>query len=318
MSLPMPNKVIICLMGPTGSGKTTLAVELAQHFPFEIISVDSALVYCGMDIGTAKPGPDVLQKAPHHLIDILSPKESYSAGQFCNDASHTIEMVFKKRKVPLLVGGTMLYFKALREGLARLPPADPVLRKKIQARAMESGQASLYEELVRIDPGAAKRIHQHDHQRTQRALEVYYLTGKPLSHSQAQNTKAFSGTYFHQLALIPSNRQCLHERIAIRFQDMLDRGFLEEARGLYGLYGLSPHLPAMRTVGYRQAWEHFAKKISYAEMQMKAVAATRQLAKRQLTWLRSWPGLVVFDSEMPGLFSQVALHLHHVVYGHIR
>lgn len=290
---------IICLMGPTASGKTSLAVEIVQHFPCEIISVDSAMVYRGMDIGTAKPGPEILKIAPHRLIDMLDPKETYSAGQFLVNALHEIEDIIARGKVPLLVGGTMMYFRVLQQGLAKLPKADANLRERTQAQAEKMGWEALHAELALIDPAAARRIHPRDSQRIQRALEVYALTHKTITVWQAEKTSPLSDYRVHNLAIAPSDRVSLHERIALRFQQMLEQGFIDEVQGLYKRGDLSADLPSLRSVGYRQVCEHLAGQMSYEEMCAKTIAVTRQTAKRQLTWLRSWPGVTWFESEAP-------------------
>lgn len=288
---------IICLMGPTASGKTPLAVELVQKFPYEIISVDSAMVYRGMNIGTAKPTADILKIAPHRLIDLVDPKETYSAGQFHRDALHEIADIHAHGKIPLLVGGTMMYFRVLLQGLAELPKADPVMRKTLQERAEVSGWESLHAELAEVDSISANRINPRDSQRIQRALEVYLLTGKPMSTWQAEESKPLSHYTVLNLALIPSDRPRLHERIEKRFDAMLEEGFIDEVRALYSRGDLHPDLPSIRAVGYRQAWDYLAGITNHAEMREKAIAATRQLAKRQLTWLRSWPDLYTLDAD---------------------
>ena len=300
---------IICLMGPTASGKTPLAVSLVQQFPCEIISVDSAMVYKGMDIGTAKPDAATLKIAPHRLIDLVDPSVPYSAGQFRVDAIREIDDIIKRGKVPLLVGGTMMYFRVLHQGLAALPRADASIRAQLQARAENEGWAALHAELQQVDPEAAKRINVQDGQRIQRALEVYLLTGKPISHWHQNETSPLSGYQVHHLAIAPLERARLHERIAQRFQLMLDAGFIEEARRLYARRDLTADLPSIRSVGYSQAWRYLAGEISLDEMREQAVAATRQLAKRQLTWLRSWPDVVWFEGEGAELELEVALWL---------
>lgn len=287
---------IICLMGPTASGKTPLAVDIVQHFPCEIISVDSAMIYRDMDIGTAKPTPDILQIAPHRLINILDPSEAYSAGQFRQDALREIDDIIAHGKIPLLVGGTMLYFRVLQQGIAALPQADVTLRTAFQARIETEGLAALYAELERVDPEAASRIHQHDTQRIQRALEVFQLTGKTITHLQQAATHPLSGYDIHYFAIAPTERKQLHERIALRFQHMLELGFIAEVQSLYQRGDLSADLPSIRSVGYRQAWSYLAGEISYETMCEQAIAATRQLAKRQLTWLRTWPQVTWFES----------------------
>ncbi len=301
--MPTP---ILCLMGPTASGKTPLAVELVKRFPCEIISVDSAMVYRGMNIGTAKPTADILQTAPHRLIDLLDPKDSYSAGQFRSDALHEIDDIIAHGHIPLLVGGTMLYFRVLQQGIAKLPKADKPLRAELQARAAHEGWESLHALLMSIDPDAATHIQPRDGQRIQRALEVYLLTGKTISAWQREETNPLSGYGIYHFALAPSDRARLHERITSRFNQMLERGFIQEVEQLYARGDLTPDLPAMRSVGYRQAWDYLSGQINFNTMQETAIAATRQLAKRQLTWLRSWEELTWLDADDKHLFDQAA------------
>lgn len=296
---------IICLMGPTASGKTDLALELAKQFPLEIISVDSALVYKGMDIGTAKPNPEILTAIPHHLIDIRDPTEAYSAADFRRDALELITMIHARNKVPLLVGGTMLYFKALLKGLAELPSANEKIRQEIMLRAQEKGWQTLHDELKTYDPDAAARIHPNDTQRIQRALEVYFATGKSLTSWQQVEMEKFPYDVL-TLIITPNDRALLHKRIEKRFLNMLDNGFIEEVTTLFQRKDLSLNTPAMRAVGYRQVWEYLTKEISYEEMIQKGIAATRQYAKRQLTWLRHWPGAAEwYDSEAKDLVLQI-------------
>lgn len=293
-------------MGPTASGKTQLAIDLVKQYPFEIISVDSAMVYRGMDIGTAKPSPETLAVAPHRLIDIRDPSESYSAAQFCEDAVKEIKNITSENKIPLLVGGTMLYFRALQKGLSQLPSANSELRKKINEEAELFGWSHLHNRLMKVDPLAAKRIHPHDSQRIQRALEVYELSGKSISEWQQQNSFALEEYQIINLAVSPENRSILHERIAQRFMQMLATGFLDEVKTLMMRKDLTLEMPSMRSVGYRQAWQHLAGELTYDEMCYKAIVATRQLAKRQLTWLRHWPlPLTWFDSTSSKLFLQL-------------
>lgn len=288
---------IICLMGPTASGKTPLAVELVQQFPFEIISVDSAMVYKGMDIGTAKPDVETLKIAPHRLIDLVDPKENYSAGQFRTDALREIEAIHQQNKIPLLVGGTMMYFRILQQGLASLPTANEGIRKELQVWADKEGWEVLHAYLLTIDPAAANRIHPNDSQRIQRAIEVFQLTNKTITEWQQVSTSPLSHYQVYNLALMPSDRAKLHDRIALRFKMMLEQGFVEEVEKLYAREDLRSDLSSIRSVGYKQIWEYLSGVGSYADMTEKAIAATRQLAKRQMTWLRSWPDLQVFDSE---------------------
>lgn len=296
---------IVCLMGPTAAGKTQLAVELVQQFPFEIISVDSALVYRDMHIGTAKPTADILAKAPHRLIDICDPAEPYSAAQFRTDALREIETIFANGHIPLLVGGTMMYFRALQQGLSDLPSADPELRARLTAEGEQLGWAALHERLAQVDAQAAARIHPQDSQRIQRALEVFELTGKNLSAWQADNQAMPTDYQMVNLAVAPLDRAVLHERIAQRFKNMLAEGFVDEVQELFKRSDLTLDTPAIRAVGYRQVWEYLQGKLSYADMEQKGIIATRQLAKRQLTWLRSWPDLTWFDAEDKNLLPHV-------------
>jgi tRNA dimethylallyltransferase len=277
--------LVICLMGPTAAGKTALAVELARRFPVGVISVDSALVYRGMDIGTGKPGAEILAEVPHRLIDIREPWESYSAGEFVQDVRVAIAGVVAAGRVPLLVGGTLLYFRSLWQGLSALPTADSEVRAAIDRRAAAIGWPALHAELASIDPLTAQRLHPTDRQRIQRALEVHALTGIPLSAQQGRASPA-SDLHFLRIALIPENRQLLHARIEARFNEMLARGFRTEVEGLMQLPEMRVDCPAMRAVGYRQLWGMLAGDYDRAEAERRALAATRQLAKRQLTWLR--------------------------------
>ncbi|EEG07305.1 tRNA (adenosine(37)-N6)-dimethylallyltransferase MiaA [Pseudogulbenkiania ferrooxidans] len=294
-----PTKAIL-LMGPTASGKTGLALELARHFPVEIISVDSALVYRDMDIGTAKPSRDEMAQVPHHLIDIISPLEAYSAAQFHADANRLIDDIAARGKVPLLVGGTMLYFKALIDGLSDMPPADVATRAQLDLEAAKYGWPALHAQLAEADPITAARLEPLDSQRIQRALEVFRLTGKPLSAWHAEGRNQAARFQMLKLALIPHDRAWLHERIALRFRLMLEQFFLDEVVRLRQRYpDLTPDLPSMRCVGYRQAWEHLDGQASYADFLDKGIAATRQLAKRQLTWLRSMPDITVLEPTSP-------------------
>lgn len=281
----MPRSALL-LMGPTGAGKSELALELARRFPFEIVSVDSAQVYRGMDIGTAKPDLETRAHIPHHLIDIRDPEASYSAGEFVRDASEVMRQIWARGRQPLLVGGTMLYFHALLGGLAQLPEADPHVRAEIEARAAAGGWAALHEELERVDPAAAARIHVNDPQRIQRALEVYKVTGEPITRLQQSRAPAFAGLKVLEFAISPQDRGVLHARIEARFEAMWSAGFLEEVRRLRERSTLSAEHPAMRAVGYRQLWRFLAGQSGLEESKKQALAATRQLAKRQLTWLR--------------------------------
>lgn len=296
---------VICLMGPTASGKSALAMQLAQRLNCEIISVDSAMIYRSMDIGSAKPTTKELALIPHHLINIRSPQENYSAANFCHDANNAIKKIIAKNKIPLLVGGTMLYFKALQQGLSAMPSANQKVRAKIIAQAKKIGWQTLHQQLALIDPAAAQRIHPNDAQRIQRALEVYELTGTPISQLQNRNQKQQSIYNFINIAIAPQDRTILHQHITQRFKQMLAQGLIEEVRALYIRKDITQDLPAIKAVGYRQAWDYLAGKLSFTEMQEKAIAATRQLAKRQLTWLRSWPNIHWFDSEDPNLIEAI-------------
>jgi tRNA dimethylallyltransferase len=295
----------VLLMGPTASGKSALALALAERFPVEIVSVDSAQVYRGMDIGTAKPDAATRERVAHHLIDVIDPTDAYSAARFRSDALRVIAAVRGRGNVPLLVGGTMLYFKALAEGLSALPAANAAVRAQLDARAHEAGWPALHAELARIDPVTAARLAPGDAQRIQRALEVYALTGVPLSTLQgARSTDDGPGATI-AVALLPTDRARLHEEIARRFDAMLAAGLVEEVRALRRRYALTSHMPSMRCVGYRQAWELLDGRVGAAELRAKGIAATRQLAKRQYTWLRASTA-ARFDAWAPGTIDAVA------------
>ncbi len=284
----MPNKpTAIFLMGPTASGKTNLAIRLYQTLPVEIISVDSALIYKGMDIGTAKPSAEELAQAPHRLIDILDPAESYSAMNFRIDALREMAEITAKGKIPLLVGGTMLYYKALLEGLSPLPNADESVRTDIEHKAEKMGWATLHQELAQIDPVSANRINPNDSQRISRALEVFYLSGKTLTELTEQKGDTLP-YHILQFAIAPENRQVLHQHIEQRFHKMIDQGFQAEVEKLYARPDLHINLPSIRCVGYRQMWEHLRGDYNLDEAIYRGICATRQLAKRQITWLRGW------------------------------
>jgi tRNA dimethylallyltransferase len=282
-------------MGPTAAGKTDLAINIAKEYPVEIISVDSALVYRGMNIGTAKPSPAVLAEYPHHLIDILEPTERYSVGDFRRDALALMADITSRGKIPLLVGGTMLYFKALQQGLAELPAADPVIRQRLDIEAADKGLKYLHDRLAEIDPVSAKRIHQNDPQRLQRALEVYEITGQSLT-ALTQNTETTIPYRITKLILSPFDRAVLHQRIAKRYHIMMAEGFLEEVTALYQQAGYNAELSSMRAVGYRQVWQHLLGNFDLDTCIEKVIIATRQMAKRQLTWLRAQDDGVWFDS----------------------
>ena len=285
----------ILLMGPTASGKTAVAVQLATTLPCEIISVDSALVYKDMNIGTAKPDADTLARAPHHLINVIEPHESYSAARFRDDALTLMREITERGNIPLLVGGTMLYFKALVEGLNDLPEADSTVRLIIETMAEEEGWPALHEKLRKVDPETAARLEPNDSQRVQRALEIYYITGKSMTDLLKKPKYVYFPYTPIRIALLPSDRAVLHDRIAQRFETMLDAGLIDELRALRDAYALEPEMPAMRCVGYRQAWDFLNDRISRAELLEQGIAATRQLAKRQLTWLRSTENMTEFD-----------------------
>ncbi|HEY8353464.1 MAG TPA: tRNA (adenosine(37)-N6)-dimethylallyltransferase MiaA [Methylophilaceae bacterium] len=292
----------IFLMGPTASGKTGAAVELLQRLPVELISVDSALVYRDMDIGTAKPDAAMLRQAPHHLIDIIPPTENYSAAQFRDDALRLMAEITARGKVPLLVGGTMLYFKALQGGLGELPQADPGVRARLDAEALEVGWPAMHARLARIDPQTAARLMTTDAQRIQRALEVYELSGKTMTQLFAEQTETTLPYRLLKLALVPSDRKVLHERIALRFEQMLEAGLIDEVKSLRAKYPeLTAGMPSMRCVGYRQTWQYLDGEFDIEELREKGIAATRQLAKRQLTWLRGMDDTVEFDCLDPAV-----------------
>ncbi|MDD5177457.1 MAG: tRNA (adenosine(37)-N6)-dimethylallyltransferase MiaA [Sterolibacterium sp.] len=283
------------ILGPTASGKTDLALKLAERFPVDIISVDSAQVFRDMDIGTAKPDATTLARFPHRLIDLITPEERYSAARFRDDALCEMTAIAASGRVPLLVGGTMLYFKALREGLANLPPADAPLRAEIDAAAATHGWPALHAELARLDPVTAARLQPTDAQRIQRALEIVRLSGKPLDVLFAAQSAAHLPYRVLALALVPQDRAILHQRIAARFAEMLAAGLVEEVESLRRKYRLDAGTPSMRCVGYRQVWEMLEGRLPRSELPDRGVFATRQFAKRQLTWLRSMPGIEPFD-----------------------
>lgn len=289
----------IFLMGPTASGKTDLAIQLRQQLPVEVISVDSALIYRGMDIGTAKPSKAELALAPHRLIDICDPAESYSAANFRTDALREMQEISAQGKIPLLVGGTMLYYKALLEGLSPLPSADEKVRSEIEAKAALIGWGGLHQELSKIDPISAQRINPNDSQRINRALEVFYLTGKTLTELTAQKGEALPYDIL-QFAIAPEQREVLHLRIEQRFHKMIELGFQQEVEKLYRRADLNENLPSIRCVGYRQMWEYLRGDYDHDEMVFRGICATRQLAKRQITWLRGWTSPIQWlDSLQP-------------------
>jgi tRNA dimethylallyltransferase len=294
MTKPLP--LALFLMGPTASGKTDLAIRLRQKFPVEIISVDSALIYKGMNIGTAKPNEHELALAPHRLIDILDPSEVYSAADFRRDALNAMNEIVSQGKIPLLVGGTMLYYKALLEGLSPLPAANPDIRQQIEQEALTLGWKVLHDKLTEVDPVSAERIHPNDPQRLSRALEVYRISGKTLTElTQIKGDELPFQVV--QFAIAPKERAELHRRIELRFEKMMAAGFVDEVKDLYDRGDLHPDLPSIRCVGYRQMWDYLDGNTTLDDAVYRGICATRQLAKRQITWLRSWNDLTWLDSE---------------------
>lgn len=285
-------------MGPTASGKTALAIALRQQLPVELISVDSALIYRGMDIGTAKPSEEERRLAPHRLLDIRDPAEAYSAAEFRRDALAEMAEITQNGRIPLLVGGTMLYYKALLEGLSPLPPADPEVRQRIEQSAAEEGWNALHRQLCEIDPVAGRRIHPNDPQRLSRALEVFFISGKTLTELTKTSGEVLPYDVV-QFAIAPQQRELIHQRIELRFRQMLMSGFEAEARALYARGDLHTDMPSIRCVGYRQMWSYLDGEITYDDMVYRGICATRQLAKRQMTWLRGWEGVHWLDSEQP-------------------
>ncbi len=300
----------VFLMGPTASGKTELAAGLVRHFPVEIISVDSAMVYRSMAIGTARPNAELLRAAPHRLIDCRDPTEPYSAAEFCRDALTEMAEITASGRIPLLVGGTLLYFRALECGLSAMPPADPGVRARLDAEARQIGLDGLHARLREIDPYSAARIHANDPQRIQRALEVYELTGQPMSEFHEQGRVAAFPYRLTKLIVAPGDRQLLQARIERRFRNMLDAGFVDEVRALYARGDLDAELPALRAVGYRQIWAFLAGCISYEDMVNQAIVATRRYAKRQMTWLRGEINGKWFVAEDPSVADRIRLYLY--------
>ncbi|MDE9456890.1 tRNA (adenosine(37)-N6)-dimethylallyltransferase MiaA [Xenorhabdus bovienii] len=288
----------IFIMGPTASGKTALSIALRQHLPVELISVDSALIYRGMNIGTAKPTAAEQAQAPHRLVDILDPAEIYSAADFRRDALKEMADITAAGRIPLLAGGTMLYFKALLEGLSPLPSSNPDIRAQIEQQAAEHGWEALHRQLQEIDPVAAARIHPNDPQRLTRALEVFRISGKTLT-ALTETSGEILPYRVHQFAIAPASREILHQRIAARFEQMIKSGFEDEVKALYARSDLHTDLPSIRCVGYRQMWSYLSGEISHDEMVYRGICATRQLAKRQITWLRSWDNVTWLDSDQP-------------------
>ena len=306
---------VVLIMGPTGAGKTDLAMRLSDRLPVEIVSVDSAMVYRGLDIGTGKPDAETLRRYPHHLVDILDPSQAYSAGQFVRDAHRLIAEIHARGRVPLLVGGTMLYFRALRRGIAAMPVANPAIRAQINAEAAQLGWPELHAQLARIDQRAAARIQPNDGQRIQRALEVFRITGSSLSDLHAAAAPLDSGFNFITTAWIPGVRERLYEAIDTRFHTMMERGLLGEVEQLFHRGDLKPELPALRSVGYRQLWEHLSGAVELKEAVTNAIFATRHLARRQLIWLRAENDIRVFDPLESAAGAQmeqfVAAHCSH-------
>ncbi|MFC4701424.1 tRNA (adenosine(37)-N6)-dimethylallyltransferase MiaA [Glaciecola siphonariae] len=291
-------------MGPTASGKTALAVALAQAIQGEVVSVDSALIYRDMNIGTAKPDIDEMQGIPHHLIDICSPQDSYSVAQFRDDAIACIDDVLGRNKIPILAGGTMMYFNALHQGISQIPSADMQVREQVQTMISEHGLAHVHAKLQEVDPISAAKIHQNDPQRLTRAMEVFISTNKPLSVWQQEKKPALEYD-FYNFALMPNDRAFLHQRIATRFELMLEQGLVKELEMLLSKYDLNPDLPSMRSVGYRQVYSYLSGEYDYANMVEKGLAATRQLAKRQMTWLRGWEDTTFMDIQAHDLLRTI-------------
>lgn len=304
----MSRRQAIFLMGPTAAGKTDAAICLHELYAGDIISVDSALVYKGMDIGTAKPDAATLRRAPHALVDICEPWEPYSASQFCTDALKLMQASNDAGRMPILAGGTMLYYNALQNGLSQLPEADPEVRQQIQQLADEHGWEHIHQKLAEVDPESAARIHINDPQRINRAYEVYLLTGQTMTDLYARDQGQRLEYDTLKIIISPADRAVLHERIALRFKLMLEAGFLDEMRALMAEPKNHPELPSMRSVGYRQAWEHLAGETTLDEFIFKGIAATRQLAKRQLTWLRKEPDAIWLDPTESGYLEQLKHH----------
>ncbi|MCU7800322.1 MAG: tRNA (adenosine(37)-N6)-dimethylallyltransferase MiaA [gamma proteobacterium symbiont of Lucinoma myriamae] len=303
----------VFIMGPTASGKTDLAIELVKHYPFEIISVDSALIYKGMNIGTAKPTKEELAVAPHHLIDFLDPAQSYSTAAFRADALQAMEDIHARNKIPLLVGGTMLYHRSLLYGLSELPKADDLIRAKLQDEAEVHGAEFMHQKLAAIDQQAAKKIHPNDPQRVQRALEVYEITGKSMTQLQQENLAEALPWDTYKIIIAPESRDLLRERIAIRFKQMIEQGFIEEVQGLFKRGDLDLSLPSMRAVGYRQVWEYLQGKMNKEQMIERGITITRQFAKRQMTWLRREQDAAWIATEADDVFERAVNYLQPVL-----
>lgn len=306
----------IILLGPTASGKTAVASELVKSLSCEVISVDSAQVYKGMNIGTAKPDADTLKLVPHHLIDIIEPHESYSAAKFREDALTLMREISERGNIPLLVGGTMMYFRALIEGMNDLPEADPMVRLLIDTMADEHGWPAVHAKLAEVDPQTAARLDPNDSQRVQRALEIYHITGKPMAEWLQKPKYVYFPYTPIKISLAPGNRAVLHERIAARFDAMLEAGLVNEVKELRDEYALESSMPSMRCVGYRQTWQHLNGEFGLDELRNQGIAATRQLAKRQLTWLRSMDDLTEFDCLSPELSEMVLQYIRHELEAH--
>ena len=294
----MPHKTVLCILGPTASGKTDLAIKLAQQLPCDLISVDSAMVYTGMDIGTAKPDADTLKAYPHALIDICDPATPYSAAQFRADALHCIEQSLARNRLPILVGGSMLYHRVLQQGMAELPSANNTIRAELQKKADVYGWEALHQDLQKIDPIAANRIHSNDSQRLLRALEVYEVSGKTLSHYWEEQEASVLPYSFINIGL-QLDRALLRERISDRFKIMINQGFIDEVRPFYARSDMHADLPSMKSVGYQQAWQYLDGQINHEQMIEHSINATRQFAKRQVTWLRRWPELKWIETSNP-------------------
>lgn len=311
MDKNLPSAVFI--MGPTASGKTDLAIELVKHHPFEIISVDSALVYKGMNIGTAKPTTEELSIAPHRLIDIIDPAQAYSTARFRTDALDAMKQIHAHNKIPLLVGGTMLYHRSLLYGLSELPPADEKIRAELERQAGLEGAEFMHHRLAEIDAAAAQRIHPNDPQRVQRALEVYEITGKSMTQLQQQSQAEALPWNTYKIIVAPDSRELLRERIAIRFKQMIEQGFIEEVRGLYERGDLDLSLPSMRAVGYRQVWKYLQGKMTREQMIEQGITITRQFAKRQMTWLRRETEALWIATEDTNRYEQARDYLHDII-----
>jgi len=299
----LDNLPVVFLMGPTASGKTALAMQLYDELPCEIVSVDSAMIYKGMDIGTAKPDAETLRQYPHRLIDLCDPAEAYSAAEFRRDALNEISEIRNSGKIPLLTGGTMMYFNALKNGLAQLPEADPDVRQRLLDEANAMGWPHMHAKLAKVDPESAQRLNPNDSQRLQRALEVYEVSGRTMTDLWAEQEQQKPEFPIISMAVMPNDRAELHQRIEQRFDIMLEQGFVDEVRSLWDRGDLNLQMPSVRCVGYRQVWEYFSDTWDYETMRFKGIVATRQLAKRQVTWLRSWEKLAWMDTHDPKLLS---------------